>query len=106
MRTDLAGFFDDRNRERLAAFLLLQLGQSERRGKPGWAAAYDEDVNVDSVASHRLPFLELRRDCRRNLEQITLNAVVCDLEDWRFRVLVDRDDRACALHSDQVLYGS
>src|SRR5690349_2391817 len=51
-------------------------------------------------------FLQLRNDGRRQLEQVALNPVVGDLEDWRLGVLVDGDDRACALHADEMLNGA
>ncbi len=50
-----------------------------------------------------LSLFDLGHDRRADLEQIALYAVVGHLEDRRLGVLVDRDDRARALHADEML---
>ena len=50
--------------------------------------------------------LQLFDHRRHDLEQIARDAVVGDLEDRRFGILVDRHDRARALHADDVLDGA
>jgi hypothetical protein len=52
VRRRLARFFEDRNRQRLAAILLLQLRESQGRRHPGRSAADDEDVDLESLARH------------------------------------------------------
>src|SRR5437763_9656378 len=42
-------------------------------------------------------------DRRHDLEQVADDAVVGDLEDRRVGILVDGDDRARALHADEML---
>ena len=109
MRAGFARFLEHRDRQRLAASLLLQLRQPERRGQPRRPAADDQDVDFERVARHRvrgpapLAFLQFADERRRNLEDVALNAVVGDLENRRLGVLVDGDDGARALHADQML---
>src|SRR5690349_2864318 len=51
-------------------------------------------------------FSELFGQLRDDLEQVADEADVGDLEDRRFLVLVDRDDRLRILHSGEVLDGA
>ena len=37
--------------------------------------------------------LELFSDLRNNIEQVCDESIICDLEDRRFRILIDRDNR-------------
>ena len=39
-------------------------------------------------------------------EEIGDESVICDLEDWSFRIFVDRHDRLRVLHTSQVLDGA
>src|SRR6185312_16071445 len=48
-------------------------------------------------------FRELGVECRDELEEIADDAVIGDLEDRRFFVLVDRDDDFRILHAGQML---
>src|SRR6185437_3977567 len=50
-----------------------------------------------------LPGPDELRQLRDDLVQVADDAEVGELEDGRVRVLVDRDDRAGALHADLVL---
>jgi len=50
VRTNLARLLQDRNRERLASAFLLELAQSQRSRHPGGTAAYDQNVDVESLA--------------------------------------------------------
>src|SRR5207237_10413954 len=52
-----------------------------------------------STAPCRYSFLEFLNHARHDLEQIAHDAVVGDLEDRRFLVLVDGDDAAADLHA-------
>ncbi len=103
VRAGLARLFDHRDRERLAALLLLQLSQAQRSREAAGACPDDQDIDVQRLASRKLPFLQFSGERRRDLEQIAGNAVVGDLEDRRVGVLVDRHDGARALHPYQVL---
>lgn len=49
---------------------------------------------------------QLRDERGHDLEQITNDAVVRELEDGSFRILVDGDDHARALHAGDVLDGA
>ena len=50
MRADLARLLEHRDRERLAALLLLELRQPQRSRHPGGAAADDQDVDFEGFA--------------------------------------------------------
>ena len=60
-------------------------------------------TSTSSVSRLMATLCELGDQRRRDLEDVALNAVVGDLEDRRFGVLVDGDDRPRALHADEVL---
>src|SRR6266550_9543128 len=46
---------------------------------------------------------DLLSEHRKNFEQIAHDAVISNVEDWRFRIFVDSDDRPGVLHADQML---
>src|SRR5258708_10571497 len=48
-------------------------------------------------------FLHFLGQSRQDIEQIAYHAKIRDLEDGGFRVLIDGDDRARALHADDML---
>src|SRR5229473_6357778 len=50
--------------------------------------------------------LEFFGEGRDDFEQVADDSVVCDLENWRVLILVDRDNCARALHPHDVLDGS
>ena len=121
MRAGLARFFDDRNRQRLASLGFLQLREPQRRRQARRTAADDENIDFESLTLHWFGAAEATPSLRglshpsfchfsssatsagAISKMSPVNAVIGDLEDRRFGVLVDRDDRARALHSDQVL---
>ena len=110
VRADFARLLEHGDRERLAALLLLELGEPQRSRHPGGAAADDQDVDFEgfsrviSVPQWKpLSFFQFRNHRRHDLEQIADDPVVGDFEDRRLGVLVDRDDRSRALHADEVL---
>src|SRR5438876_3660390 len=39
----------------------------------------------------------------QDFEQIAHDSVISNVEDWRFRIFVDSDDRLRVLHADQML---
>src|SRR5438045_3526639 len=43
---------------------------------------------------------------RHNLKNVSHDAVIRNLENWRFRIFVDGDDRARAFHANDVLDGA
>src|SRR5688572_5014533 len=51
-------------------------------------------------------FGELGFELRQQLEEVADESIVGDLEDRRFRVLVDRDDDLAVLHAGQMLDGT
>src|SRR5919109_602878 len=65
---------------------------SRKRSEKTWS-------HPDFVVS----LLEFFDDGRNHLEEVAHDAVVGDLEDRRFLVLVDRDDDAAVLHAGEVL---
>src|SRR5690606_38513938 len=52
VRPEFPALLEHRDRERLAAVGLLQLGQLQRRRQPGRAAADDEDIDFERLAFH------------------------------------------------------
>ena len=54
VRAGLARFLEHRNCQRLSPGRLLELRQSQRRGKPRRPRADDQDVEVEGLASHRV----------------------------------------------------
>ena len=52
VRAGLARLLEHRDRQRLAALLLLQLRQPQRGRQPGGAAADDQDVDFEGLARH------------------------------------------------------
>ena len=65
VRARFARFLEDGDRERLAALLLLQLRQPQRRRHPGGAAADDQDVDFEGFALHRsFQFQLAQSQCR------------------------------------------
>src|ERR671924_499417 len=65
---------------------------SRKRSEKTWS-------HPDFVVS----LLEFFDDGRNHLEEVAHDAVVGDLEDRRFLVLVDRDDDAAVVHAREVL---
>jgi hypothetical protein len=47
VRARLAGFLENRDRERLTALLFLKLRQAKRGGQAGGSAADDQDVDFE-----------------------------------------------------------
>ena len=56
--------------------------------------------DTEAIASRSFDSLSQRRN---NFEEIADDAVVGYLKDWRFGILVDRDNALRALHADEVL---
>src|SRR4051794_35016819 len=65
-------------------------------------------VNFSPARSRRSPLAlgDLVRELRGDLEQVTHDAEVGDLEDRGLRVLVHGDDRLAGLHPGSVLDGT
>src|SRR3954469_25900080 len=103
MSSCVRSFFDHSDRQLLAALCFLHLREAQRRSKSGWTRADNQDINFKSLALGHALLLQLRDDRRRELEEITLDAVIGDLEDRRVRVLVNRHDRARSLHANEML---
>src|SRR6185503_3547865 len=62
--------------------------------------------STSSTANTSDLLLQLRDHRGDHFEQIANDAVVRDLENGRFGILVDRDDRARTLHPDEMLDGA
>ena len=117
MRAGLARLLDDGDRQRLAALAAFcSCASRSAADRPAGPAADDQDIDFErfAVVMYRSGpqtsgpqtwtlLLQLRDERRRDLEQVALDAVVGHFEDRRLGVLVDGDDRARALHADQVL---
>ena len=109
--------------------LLEQLAEPDRAGEPSRAGAHDRDADLDALLERiggRADGVG-RPECRcevawprhlrtggsnelgqlrHDLVQVADDADVAEVEDRCIRVLVDRDDRAGALHPDLVLDGA
>src|SRR5467141_2154732 len=62
-------------------------------------------TSIQDSAS-RFGFLYFLNQRRHDVKQIPDNSHIRDLENRRFMILVDRDNRTRALHSDNVLNGA
>ncbi len=70
-----------------------------------WCHLPDMPVRPEIVAIYARNHagLEWYRKNISSLKQITDDTIIGDVKDRCFRVFVDRDDRACIFHSDDVL---
>src|SRR5262249_49822110 len=62
-------------------------------------------MSTSSISRSATLLVQFRDHRGNDFEQIPDDTVVRDLEDRRFGILVDRDDRTGSLHTDEVLDG-
>ncbi len=113
------------SRSASSGLLLDQLAEPDRAGEAGRPGADDEDADLDPLVRRIRRLRDVVRASRtaagscsagsslagvdqlgqlgHDLVHVADHAEVAELEDRRVRVLVDRDDRAGALHPDLVL---